>query len=85
MDTSAHLAPGAVAERRSPAFSLRRRLKAIAARIAAWADARAERLAAAAIYEGLSKLSDAELRHRGLSRGTLAHDIHAGIADRTGR
>jgi hypothetical protein len=30
---------------------------------------------AAAMYEQLSKLSDAELRRRGLSRATLARDV----------
>ena len=84
MDTSAHLSPGTVAERRSRAPFLRRRLNAIAARIAAWATARADRLAAAVIYQELSKLPDAELRDRGLSRATLAHDVRACISDRKG-
>jgi hypothetical protein len=83
MDTSAHLSPNALAGRRSRAFSLRQ-LKAIAARVATWATVRAERLAAEAICRELSKLSDAELRYRGLSRATLVHDVHAGIADRKG-
>jgi hypothetical protein len=33
--------------------------------------------AAAAAYEKLSRLSDAELRHRNLSRDTLARDLTA--------
>lgn len=82
MDTSAHLSPGAAAGRRNREFSLGRRLGAIAARIAAWAVARADRLATEVICRELSKLSDAELRGRGLSRAKLAHDVRAGIADR---
>ncbi len=37
--------------------------------------------AAAAMYEQLSKLSDAELQRRGLSRHTLARDIVAARCD----
>jgi hypothetical protein len=44
----------------------------ILARVTTWATARADALAAAAVYEHLSKLSDAELHRRGLSRSTLA-------------
>jgi hypothetical protein len=40
----------------------------------AWLNACADYYAAAAIYEQLSKLSDAELRRRGLSRDTLVRD-----------
>ena len=39
---------------------------------------------AAALYEDLSRLSDAELKRRGLSRETLAPDICA-ACDRTSR
>jgi hypothetical protein len=81
MDTTAHLSSGA-AGRRSRAFSLGHQLHAIAARIAAWAVARADRLATEVIYQALSKLSDAELRDRGLSRATLAHDVCSSIANR---
>jgi hypothetical protein len=47
----------------------------ILARVTTWATARADALAAAAVYEHLSKLSDAELHRRGLSRSTLACDV----------
>jgi hypothetical protein len=40
----------------------------------AWLNACADYYAAAAIYEQLSKLSDAELHRRGLSRDTLVRD-----------
>ena len=42
----------------------------------------ADRLAAEALCRELSKLSDAELRDRGLFRATLAYDVHARIAER---
>jgi len=43
-------------------------------RIATWAEVCADYYAAAAMYEQLSVLSDAELTRRGLSRATLARD-----------
>jgi len=51
--------------------------KRVWARIAAWADACATYYAAAAMYEQLSALSDAELTRRGLSRASLARDVRA--------
>ena len=52
------------------------------ARIAAWMAICAEYHAAAAHYEELSRLSDAELSRRGLTRDTLARDL-CETADRT--
>jgi hypothetical protein len=49
----------------------------IGRRTMAWVDGCADRFAAAAIYQQLSALSDGELARRGLSRATLAHDLHA--------
>jgi hypothetical protein len=49
----------------------------IARRIATWADTCADYYAAAAMYEQLSALSDAELIRRWLSRTTLAQDVRA--------
>jgi hypothetical protein len=46
-------------------------------RLSAWAKDRANEYTSALLYEQLSALSDRELGHRGLSRGTLAHDIDA--------
>ena len=52
-------------------------IKSLMARIQAWYETRMHDLAMAAIYDQLSRLSDGELHTRGLSRGTLAHDIGA--------
>jgi hypothetical protein len=51
------------------------RLKSAWLSLATWVETCAEYRAAAAIYEQLSALSDAELTRRGLSRATLAHDL----------
>ena len=40
-----------------------------------WLKKCADNYAAAADYESLSRLSDTELRHRGLSRDILARDL----------
>lgn len=42
---------------------------------AIWIATAADYCAAAAVYEQLSNLSDAELERRGLSRSTLARDV----------
>jgi hypothetical protein len=42
---------------------------------AAWMRSCAEYWATAAMYDSLNKLSDAELRNRGLSRAALGHDV----------
>ena len=52
-----------------------RAAKSLAAKASAWIDTCADYYAAAAIYEHLSKLSEAELRRRGLSHTTLASEI----------
>src|SRR5262245_19170166 len=49
-------------------------------RIVAWAETCADYYAAAAMYEQMSALSDAELMRRGLSRATLAPDVLAACA-----
>jgi hypothetical protein len=43
--------------------------------MAAWLATCADYHAAAGMYEELSRLSDAELKRRGLSRDTLARDV----------
>ena len=53
-------------------------LRSISARLVAWVKTCADHYAAAATYEGLSRLSDAQLHHRGLSRDILARDLTAG-------
>jgi len=54
---------------------LKAQLSSIRRWIADRIDAAAEYYTAASIYEQLSRLSDAELKRRGLSRETLARDI----------
>src|SRR5262245_58150821 len=53
----------------------RSRLRTLYAKLVKWLKGCAEAYAAAAAYENLSRLSDAELRHRGLSRDVLARDL----------
>jgi hypothetical protein len=60
-----------------PAGSFASWIKSVGRRIATWVDTCADYYAAAAMYEQLSALSDAELMRRGLSRATLAHDVLA--------
>jgi len=47
-------------------------------RLTAWAANLADNYAAAAAYDSLSRLSDAELKRRGLSRDILARDLGGG-------
>jgi hypothetical protein len=49
-------------------------LMSIGRRVSAWASACADYYSAAALYDELRGLSDAELRRRGLSRDTIARD-----------
>jgi hypothetical protein len=51
------------------------RIASLGTRIADWLATAADYYAAAAIYEQLSRLSDAELQRRGLSRANLARDV----------
>jgi hypothetical protein len=60
---------------RPVAGRLRERMSSMVGRIVSAIDCAAEYYALATAYEQLSRLSDAELRRRGLSRATLAHDI----------
>ncbi len=55
--------------------SLGIRLSTLKGRVAAWVTTCADHYKAAALYDRLSGLSDAELHRRGLSRLTLARDI----------
>jgi predicted TPR repeat methyltransferase len=61
---------------RAPSLpSLRPRFKALWSRLKEWTMVALNHYRAAAAYEQLSRLSDAELRRRGLSRETLARDV----------
>ncbi len=53
-------------------------LRALRGSLAAWTSTCAAYYAAAARYEALSRLADAELRRRGLARETLARDLCPG-------
>jgi hypothetical protein len=50
-------------------------LRSQAAALLAWLNRCADRYADAAAYEELSRLSDTQLKHRGLSRDILARDL----------
>src|SRR5262249_24379018 len=55
-----------------PTRTLSNWIRCVGRRIVTWADTCADYYAAAAMYQQLSALSDAELARRGLSRATLA-------------
>lgn len=58
------------------------RYRRLRARVATWLRTCADYYEAAALYEELSRLSDAELARRGLERPNLARDLCA-ACDRT--
>jgi len=58
-----------------PTLTICQKLKAAVHWLNEWIESCADHYAAAKLYETLSRLSDAELAHRGLSRETLAHDL----------
>jgi hypothetical protein len=60
---------------RRPATSLSSSIRSLARFFTTWASSCADYYAAAAMYEQLSRLSNAELQKRGLSRDTLARDL----------
>ena len=62
--------------------SFRARLGALRTHLAAWVGTCADYYEAAALYDALSRLSDAELGRRGLSRAALAWDLSQ-ACDRT--
>ena len=64
----------AEAARLSASQLLRSAFGSLAQRIADWITRAADYYEAAAMYEQPSRLSDAELTRRGLSRATLARD-----------
>jgi hypothetical protein len=59
----------------APRRSLVERLGALRSHLVAWIETGADYSRAAALYEKLSLLSDAELRNRGLNRASLAWDL----------
>ena len=66
-----------VASRSAYGLPLAARLLSIAMWVRDYIETMAEYYAAAAIYEQLYRLSDAELHRRGLSRADLARDVVA--------
>ena len=80
MTTTLHFVPAAPSGGgpQVPAGALRRALE----RVIRWIEACSDYYAAAALYEEQSRLSNAELRRRGVSRETLARDACA-ACDRT--
>jgi len=64
--------------------SLGSRLNVLRTYLAAWAETCADYYRAAALYDELSRRSDAELHRRGLRRATLAWGLSQGC-DRTNR
>ncbi len=60
-------------------------LKSMGQHISVWATTCADYYAAAALYDELRGLSDAELQRRGLSRDTLARDTCAACDSTAGR
>jgi hypothetical protein len=67
--TTELMVSGAEAPPRPPSLGL------LCARLASWVKTLADYYAAAATYEQLSRFSDGELKHRGLSRDVLARDL----------
>ena len=57
------------------AASLSSSIRSLARFFITWVNSCADYYAAAAMYEQLSRLSNAELHKRGLSRDTLARDV----------
>ena len=67
--------PAQFADREASSDQLIVWAKQACAKIGAWARACADNYAAAGLYGQLSGFSDTELKHRGLSRDTLARDV----------
>lgn len=80
MNTQLHIEPTDAASAPSLAGAARKVVQRVVQAIETCADY----AAAAALYEHLSHLSDAELKRRGLSRESLGRDVCA-ACDRTNR
>ena len=79
MTTHEAFLPRVAAPSSGAAASLSSWIRLAGRRIATWATTCADYYAAATMYEQLSRLSDAELKRRGLSRDTLARDVCKGL------
>jgi hypothetical protein len=79
-----HLLPAGAAQDNASPLRLSDFGTSLGTRIAGWITTAADYYTAAAVYEQLSRLSDAELQRRGFSRGNLARDI-CEVCDSTAR
>jgi hypothetical protein len=75
MTTQAKHSPSDTELLETPQPTLGARFGAFKTHVAAWIETCVAYYEAAALYEQLSGLSDAELHRRGLSRETLARDV----------
>lgn len=85
MTTHGHLLPAKAARRSASSLRLSDFGSSLGARIADWITTAADYYKAAVAYEQLSRLSDAELHRRGLSRATLARDVCQACDSTVGR
>lgn len=76
MTSQAHVTIEAEAAR-TPGTDVSRLLQGPWRAVTSWARTAADYYAAAAMYDALRSLSDAELSRRGLSRATLGRDVCA--------
>ena len=83
MTAQANPSPAEEAHHDASGLSRNDRLGALAAYLATWCETCADYYEAAALYEELSALSDAELQRRGLSRATLGRHVCT-ACDRSG-
>lgn len=79
MNTHARLAAAELMVSGAGAPSRPSWLRLLRVRLASWVSTCADCYAAAAAYDDLSRLSDTQLEHRGLSRDILARDVGGGV------
>jgi hypothetical protein len=70
-----HASPAQTPLRLEPEVTFANSISSLGTRLADWVTTAVDYYTAAAIYQQLSRLSDAELRRRGFSRATLASEI----------
>jgi hypothetical protein len=70
-----YISPSQTSLRQAPEAPFANCAASLGSLIGDWLATAADYYTAAAVYEQLSRLSDAELQRRGLSRATLASDI----------
>jgi len=80
MHESFTFTPSVVLPSKRNASARSSRLKLLRMRLVAWLKKSADAYSDAVVYENLSRLSDAELKHRDLSRDILARDVGDGAS-----